>query len=136
MSVDSRSKSNGIRKSTSVGRKGSSHLKSSLERLKKQQEEDPLRAIRPGLDNFMKKGQGHGGGLKPQIKREDQPIDLSRVNNPVQDARNKNVLNQLDQISKQNMNARLSKSPTAVIKSKSPDRQAAKIKPSKTVAQK
>lgn len=53
--------------------------------------------------------------------------------NPAQEAKNKNVLSQLDQISRQNMHARLSKSPTAVSKSKSPNRQAAKIKPAKTV---
>ena len=93
-----------------------------------------MRAIRPGLDNFMRKGQGTGGGLKPQIKGEDRPIDLSRVNNPVQEARNKNVLSQLDQISKQNMNARLSKSPTTVMKKDSNNRQDTRVKSPKKVA--
>ena len=94
-----------------------------------------MRALRPGLQNFVKKGQGHGGGRKPQINRDDQPIELSRVN-PAQEARNKNVLSQLDQISRQNMHARLSKSPTAASKSRSPQRPAANVKAAKTIVEK
>ena len=64
-----------------------------------------MKAIRPAFSNFIKKGAGSGGGSKPDVSLHDKPIAVTKVNSSLE-AQNRNVLSQLDQISRQNMNAR------------------------------
>ena len=56
-----------------------------------------MKAIRPAFSNFMKKGQGSGGGSKPDvnIKEKEKAVGIGRMNHSLEN-QNKNVLNQLD----------------------------------------
>jgi len=54
----------------------------------------------------MRKGTGLGGGSKPNLNLLDQRNDLGRKVTTSLEAQNVNVLRQLDQISRQNTNAR------------------------------
>ena len=64
------------------------------------------RAIRPAFKQFIRKGEGSGGGSKPNVNLVDQRNDPGRKVTTSLEAQNVDVLRQLDQISRANTNAR------------------------------